>query len=258
MTALVVSAFALISAPVSAADMALKMPVKAPPPAPAPVHNWTGWYIGGNAGYGWSKQTDQITAIADPSLILGDVSTSVPIDASGFIGGGQIGYNWQLSPMWLAGLEADFSGADISGSNSVAGNFGRVMNANERLDWVGTLRGRVGFLPSSTFLVYATGGLAYGQAKLSTFLTRTNLGGCPSPNQCEAGSVSDTKVGWTIGGGVEWAFALNWSVRAEYLFVDLGNLSHNMTDPNFPAELFGASIPLRVNIVRAGLNYQFH
>lgn len=247
----------LIATPALAADMGRKMPVKAPPPAPAPAYSWTGWYVGLNGGYGWSKQTDQITAVTDPFFILRAVPTSVSIRANGFIGGAQAGYNWQISPTWLAGLEADFSGANISGSNTLVGTgpFPRTMTAAERLEWLGTVRGRLGLLPADRLLLYVTGGLAYGETKLSTSVGRAILG-CAG-NNCEAGSVSDTKTGWTIGGGVEWAFALNWSLRAEYLYVDLGSLSHNMIDPNFPGEIFNASIPVKVNIVRAGLNYKF-
>jgi outer membrane immunogenic protein len=249
-------ALVALAAPAIAADMPAKVPVfKAPVMAPA--YNWTGFYVGANAGYGWNSQTDQISAITDPAVILGPLSaaTSVPVNAKGFIGGAQFGYNWQLSPSWLVGLEADISYADVTGTNSVpGGDPSRIMTAQEKLDWLGTARGRVGFLPTDRFLTYVTGGLAYGHATLSTALSRTS--GCFG-NNCEAGSVSNTKAGWTIGGGAEWAFASNWSAKVEYLYVDLGSISHNMTDPNFPAELFNASIALRENIVRAGLNYKF-
>jgi outer membrane immunogenic protein len=250
-----VTLFALAS--VNAARAA-DMPVKATL-TPVPAYSWTGFYVGGNAGYGWNGNTDQIVAISDPAAILGPpagAATAVPVNAKGFVGGVQSGYNWQLSPAWLVGIEADFSGANLTGTNSVPGtDTSRIMTANEKLNWLGTVRGRVGVLPSDRFLVFATGGLAYGHGTLSTALSRTN--GCVG-NNCEAGSVADIKAGWTIGGGAEWAFASDWSVKAEYLYVDLGTLSHNMTDPNFPFELFRASIALKENIVRAGLNYKLH
>ena len=249
-----IGAIGLVSS-ANAADMPARGPVyKAPVVATA--YNWTGFYIGGNAGYGWSDQTDSIAAITDPAFILGlQAATSVPVNAKGFIGGAQFGYNWQLSPSWLLGLEADFSGSDLTGTNAVPGtDTSRIMTAQEKLDWLGTVRGRFGILPTDRILTYLTGGLAYGHAMLSTALSRTI--GCTG-NICPAGSVSDTKVGWTVGGGAEWAFASNWSVRAEYLYVDLGSISHNMTDPNFPLEIYNASIPLRENIVRGGLNYKF-
>jgi outer membrane immunogenic protein len=247
-------AFAAVNA-ARAADMAGKAPQA---PVAASAYSWTGFYVGANAGYGWSDQTDSIAAITDPAFILGPpagAATSVPVNVKGFIGGAQFGYNWQLSPSWLLGLEADFSGSDLTGTNAVPGtDTSRIMTAQEKLDWLGTVRGRFGILPTDRIHTYLTGGLAYGHAMLSTALSRTN--GCTG-NNCEAGSVSDTKVGWTVGGGAEWAFASNWSVRAEYLYVDLGSISHNMTDPNFPFELFRASIALKENIVRAGLNYKF-
>jgi outer membrane immunogenic protein len=249
----------LVAAPLNIAGAA-DMPVKALPIAPAaPVSDWTGFYVGGNAGYGWSSQTDQISAIADPAAILGGVSgaaTAVPLKTEGFVGGGQAGYNWQVSPAWLLGLEADLSSGNTSNTNAVPGtDTSRIMTAQEKLDWFGTVRGRIGVLPSDRFLAYVTGGLAYGHGSLSTALSRTS--GCAG-NICNAGSVSDTKAGWSLGGGVEWAFASNWSMKAEYLYVDLGSLSHNMIDPNFAAELYHASVPLRENIVRAGLNFRFN
>jgi outer membrane immunogenic protein len=127
------------------------------------------------------------------------------------------------------------------------------MTANEKLDWFGTVRGRVG-VTFDRALLYATGGLAYGHATLSTALTRTT--GCAG-NNCQNGSTADTKFGWTVGGGLEWAFANNWSVKGEYLYYDLGSLSHTMVDPAFPA-VFNASASLRGSVARAGLNYKFN
>jgi outer membrane immunogenic protein len=133
-----------------------------------------------------------------------------------------------VAPVWLLGLEADLSSGAASNTNGVPGtDSSRVMTAQEKLDWFGTVRGRIGVLPSDRFLAYVTGGLAYGHGSLSSALSRTT--GCAG-NNCEAGSVSDTKAGWTLGGGVEWAFASNWSMKAEYLYVDLGSLSHNIFD----------------------------
>ena len=120
--AICVALFALASIDTAgAADIAVKAP---PPPPSAPVVSWTGFYVGANAGYGWSSQTDQITAIADPAAILGGVlgaATAVPLKTEGFVGGGQVGYNWQVSPAWLLGLEADLSSGNASNTNAVPG-----------------------------------------------------------------------------------------------------------------------------------------
>jgi outer membrane immunogenic protein len=186
------------------------------------------------------------------------------LNSTGFIGGGQAGYNWQAGPMWVIGVETDISGTTLNRTVSVPGlgDPSRIVTASEKLDWFGTVRGRIGVTPTDRALLYVTGGLAYGHANLSTALTRPGFSpgappdGCGGFNNCQSGSVSDTRIGWTVGGGLEWAFARNWSLKGEYLYYDLGTLSHAMTDPFFPA-IFNASAGLKGSIARAGLNYKF-
>ena len=236
-----------------AADMA----VKAAPPAHNPAYNWTGFYIGAHAGYNWTQSTDVITLVSAGFWdIPGEIHSPNPLDPQGFIGGGQVGYNWQFSPMWVAGLEADISGLDSKRTSVAAGTVdtSRIITASEKMDWFGTVRGRLGITPTDRFLVYATGGLAYGHVNLATALTRTT--GCAG-NNCQQGSVSDTKLGWTVGGGAEWALANNWSLKGEYLYYDLGSGSHLMTDPLNPATIFAARADFKGSIARAGLNYRF-
>ena len=238
------------------------------PPVAAP-YSWTGFYVGGNAGYTWMNSTDTVTAAnaaAAGFTTDGEIATSLPLNPKGFIGGGQVGYNWQVSSMWVVGLETDFSGADVRKTVSLPGptDAARIMTANETLDWLGTFRGRVGVTPWDHGLLYVTGGLAYGHGSLSTALTRPGTpppappNGCGGFNNCQSGSVSATNAGWTVGGGAEWAFTNNWSVRAEYLYYNIGNLSHAMVDPFFPATIFNASAGLKGSIARGGLNYRFN
>lgn len=228
--------------------------------APAPVaYDWTGFYAGLHAGYVWSKNTDNVgpanAATALGWLFPGEIGSPV-LDASGFIGGAQIGYNFQLAPAWVVGLEADISATTLDKSASVAGivDPSRVITGTEKMDWLGTVRGRLGVTPADRVLFYVTGGLAYGHAELATALTRTT--GCGG-NNCQQGSVSAINSGWTVGAGVEWAFANAWSAKLEYLHYDLGHVSHLMTDPSFPATVFNASLALNGDIVRAGVNYRF-
>jgi len=145
----------------------------------------------------------------------------------GIVGGGQIGFNYQLSPMFVAGLETDFQGTGIGG--------GFVAR---RTPWLGTVRGRLGVTPfSAPVMLYATGGFAYG---------RFNFGPFPT-----GGTVGKIATGWTLGGGAEYAFTPNWSVKAEYLFTNIG--------ANFPGGPFNATVTQRVHdhLVRVGVNYRF-
>jgi outer membrane immunogenic protein len=192
---------------------------------------------------------------------------------SGFIGGGQIGYNYQLTPNWVAGLEADFQGADVKGNASVApfttlipglGNTVSSFGAgSQRLDWFGTVRGRLGWLPVDPLLVYATGGLAYGHVKTDVSFSDTLL---PNNfNGSTTASGSTTRAGWTVGGGLEWMFSPRWSLKAEYLYYDLGDVTLNSALS--PIETGSGLVETTVNIqstahyagniARGGVNYKF-
>jgi outer membrane immunogenic protein len=160
------------AAPAFAADVPVRGPVyKA---APAPVFNWTGFYFGGHVGYGWGDAT-----------IIGDVD--------GFIGGAQVGYNWQLSRNWVFGVEADISGTDM---NSAIGP--------THVDYVGTLRARIGYAWDRT-MVYGTGGFAFSRAAVA--------------------GLHDTDTGYALGLGVEWAIASNWSAKVEYMYYDFSDFA---------------------------------
>jgi outer membrane immunogenic protein len=180
-----------------AADMA----VKAPPPAPEPALNWTGWYIGLNAGAGLAQNDsienrvtssfcnrifsgcNRLPVNSTSTALAAGIPTHFDIDPDGFIGGGQIGYNWQLAPQWVAGIEADFQGTTIKDSSSGPIKTVQIaccLDANvvtgtgsQKLEWFGTVRGRLGWLLTQPLLLYATGGLAYGHVETSTSFSAT-------------------------------------------------------------------------------------
>jgi outer membrane immunogenic protein len=251
----------------SAADLPVKSYTKAPV-AIAAVYDWTGFYVGVNVGYGWGA--DHTILASDPALVspgfitlLGNANVAARKPA-GVIGGGQLGYNWQRGQM-LAGLEADFSGTDIHSTDDFSGPVGvtRFVHIHERLDWLATLRGRLGFLPTQQLLLYATGGLAVGQVTTNSSLTTTvpnSIPGCLTANigLCMGSSDTATKVGWTVGAGAEYALTSNWSVKAEYLFVDLGRSSSTGFDTRSapPLPLF-ATTKDDFHIARVGVNYRF-
>lgn len=195
----------------SAADMPARNYTKAPPMAP--MFNWTGLYLGLNGGYGW----------------VDSGGSSV----GGFVGGGQIGYNWQGigSPLVL-GLEADIQGADIDQTETIG-----AVTGTTRVKAFGTVRGRIGYAFDRA-MIYATGGWAYTR----TSLDLTGPGGSISS--------SDWSSGWALGGGLEYAFMGPWSAKIEYLHVDSGDVTLTL-----------AGVPITgnydLNVVRAGLNYRF-
>jgi outer membrane immunogenic protein len=277
-----VGASLLFAGPALAADLGVKVPVyKAPPP---PVLGWGGWYAGVNAG--WIQSSDEVSTVSDPTpdAALGVVSGvteglaalstgAVPVSRrDGFIGGGQIGYNWQFGS-FVTGLEADIqglSGLQNSGSASTAASVVTVpvnslQSAGTDTKFLGTVRGRIGFLATPTFLVYGTGGLAYGGVSGNVALAQQG-GANGFFIGSGAASFSDTRVGWTAGVGAEWMFAPNWSLKGEYLHYDLGtaNLGWQASATAASAEFSGmvyqtntSSFRFQGDFVRAGLNYHF-
>jgi outer membrane immunogenic protein len=277
--------------------LAADLPSRKGPPAalllpPPPL--WTGFYVGLNAGGAWSA-TDSATVSTFnafnniPALsLLGQTygptaaaatSGVIPLNSGGgFIGGGQIGYNWQFNNVFVAGVEADIQGVAAStrtGSQFVVAPRGVVPGANvaagvsvtSRLDYLGTVRGRLGYLVTPTLLAYATAGLAYGGVQSSTSIFGGEVPNTGSTSFFGAGNFSDTRVGWTVGGGGEWLFMPNWSAKIEYLYYDLGDVSYqsgplvafgNGTNSVTFANISQTTTRSDGHVVRAGLNYHFN
>src|ERR1700733_10649232 len=205
-----------------AADMA----VKAPPPMPVAAVSWTGWYAGVNVGVGREWSDAAYTGSEQDTTSRG---THLDGDNVIFIGGGQIGYNWQSSN-YIFGLEADISG--LSGNANSSGSLGepgKGSGLNARIDWLSTFRGRAGVLVTDNSMVYATGGLAVGGVK-DTF-GPNGIGACDAPGLCTK-SVSKTAVGWVVGGGYEYMFNRNWTIGLEGLFVNLGTTTGHTPNPS--------------------------
>ena len=206
----------------SAADLGRRaapaMPVKAPAYAP---YNWTGFYLGINGGYAWGSSEWSAPA------------GSVNFDTRGGLVGGTVGYNVQMNQV-VFGLEGDLDWTSIRGSTSTGICAGGTCET--RNNWLGTARGRIGYA-FDRFLPYVTGGAAFGDVKAEP---------------AGLGSSTETRFGWTLGGGLEAAIAGPWTAKVEYLYTDLGKT-------NCGASVCGAStdVDFRANIVRAGLNYRF-
>ncbi|WP_128967863.1 outer membrane protein [Bradyrhizobium guangdongense] len=249
---------AMVSA-ASAADLAARYN-KAPPPLAAAAYNWTGLYIGVNGGWAFSSSgTGDLVAsdpLLAPAIAAGGVPTNRDAKHQGGFGGGQIGYNWQMN-QFVFGLEADIQGADIGRTNATffpgGGGIVPINNtARDHIDWFGTARARLGFA-ANTALFYVTGGAAFGGVQSSV----SSISAPPFPGSTFSGSSSDTRFGWSAGAGVEWAFAPNWTVRGEYLHVDLGRNDVAMNDPAAPGVTATYRFHHEFDAVRVGVNYKF-
>ena len=215
-----VSLACAVCAIVSSAANAADIPRKALPyssPVYAPV--WTGFYAGVNAGYGWATYD---TALGTDKM-------------KGFLGGGQLGYNWQISSFVL-GVEGDLQySAQKRTETAVIG--GVTFTGEEKVPWFGTARGRVGYAFDS-FMIYATGGAAWSNLKASVSALGATV------------STDTTKMGWTLGGGVEWMFMPRWSVKGEYLYIDSGTTDLTVAGVTVSGKL-------KDQIARIGVNYHF-
>lgn len=232
-----------------AADIPTKAPRAAIMTAP---FSWTGLYIGGHVGYGWSRSGGTITALPPSVFDTG----SFDLDGDGIIGGAQIGYNWQFHPNWIVGVEADISGTGISGSSFSPVTVGGIPAAaswshymSKDIGWLASLRGRLGYA-QDRWMIYATGGVAWAEVS-GDLIGRT----APQISNTR-GSYNSTNSGWTAGGGVEWAFANNWTARAEYLYYHIDGDTLTATDPLDRAVTFTTD-DTNVHVLRAGVNYKF-
>ena len=213
----------LAALPAAAADLPARMPTKAPVMV-APAWSWSGFYIGVNGGYGWSRSEHVDTAGV----------SSGRFNQNGGLIGGTVGYNWQMGGAVL-GLEGDFDWARINGST----NCGGATTCFTEMRNFSTVRGRLGWA-NGNWMPYLTGGLA-----LANIRAGQNFPGVQA---------SDTwRAGWTIGGGLEVMFAPGWSAKAEYLYADFGSsaASYNGLPLNVNVS------ERNVNIIRGGINYHF-
>ncbi len=228
----------------SAADLPRKAPVYTPP---APVWTWTGFYIGVNAGGGVGRDpTTQMDATT------GRAVGSFSMSPAGFIGGGQIGYNYQFAPNWLIGVEGDVQGASQKDTSCVGagctdpGN-ASYFTAEQKLKWFATARARFGYT-NGDWLWYVTGGGAWGEVH-NDFRVFTPADA--------AGSADFNQSGWVVGGGVETHLGGGWTAKLEYLYLDLGSYTDVVPDP-LTGHTFTMTSDVRDHVIRVGLNYKFY
>jgi outer membrane immunogenic protein len=259
LTSRALGVFAALAALLTAgAAQAADLPAPITKAAAVPLHDWTGFYVGGHLGGGlsgdWNGTTRQepVSPVAQWDLSFGQ-------SASGFSGGAQLGANWHIAPRLVLGIEADLSWANLHGEarispvpttgGTAAGTFALM---RRDVDWIGTLRGRVGHA-WDRWLVFASGGFAFGQVSFAGDVNFTALGGAAFPV-----SQRKTQLGWTVGGGIEHALPGNWTVRGEYLYYALGAADVNALPVPFTA---GTTSHYRwnetaIHALRFGLNYK--
>jgi outer membrane immunogenic protein len=243
---------AALSAPAIAADMAPYYK------APLPALSWSGCYVGADVGAGWSAQ-DVSNAAPSGLNQAGVVGT---INGAGAVGGGYAGCSLQLTPVWVVGIEGDFSGMHLGGTVNAPNLFASGAPATTggigwtgHLDSIATLRARVGYSWAPNVLFFVTGGGAWGWSSYNSIDAFT--GGCPN---CGATSFSNTSGGYVVGGGVDWApWNNNWIVRVEYLYHNLGGATATAA---FQSPFAGvAATPVWKDVVvqtaRVGLSYKF-
>ena len=229
---------------VFAAERPVPAPAYAPPPAP--VYTWNGCYVGASAGTSSGSSQHFDTA--------GNAITN-SFDLSGFIGGGQLGCNWQWGA-WVFGIEGDGSATNKSGQGIELNPIPRpntlwISETQER--WFVTARARLGLTNFWWFgdktLVYVTGGGAWAKIDASEWLTTNPI--------ATGHQESSTRSGWTVGGGIEYALGYGWSVKSEFLYADFGTFQTFTSPPFGAAGIEPRDVKVKDYVWRAGMNYKF-
>lgn len=241
----------------SAADMPTKAPIyKAPVVAP---FNWSGFYVGGNVG-GAAISSGQITELTPGPGQSGwdGAGNFMPLGSqSSFLGGLQLGYNYQIN-QFVLGIEADVDWLRYNVSAPEQTPAGVVLTGGDtigskKMDWLSTIRGRIGYAGYDRALLYVTGGVAISNLKYQV-VDACNTGACGGG--LTSGSANET-VGYALGGGVEYAFTGNWSAKAEYLYIDFAGTNFTTSASTSVAITPWSADATRINLVRFGLNYRF-
>jgi outer membrane immunogenic protein len=221
----------------SAADLPVRAPMVA---APVPF-SWTGFYVGGHLGGGWGTKewSNEVDPAGSSPGFLGGATVN------GALGGLQAGYNYQINSVVVLGIEGDFSWADVHNTFDC---FGGSETCSSRAAWFASLTGRIGGTVDTT-LFYLKGGVAWVHDKHSD-----SCPDCSATGDLNVWDASETRTGWTLGAGVEYAFTRNWSAKAEYDYMDFGTKTVGFTSPSGPENV---DIQQRVHALKMGVNYKF-
>jgi len=260
-----VGALALTGSAALAADL----PSRAPPPVylpPAPIFTWTGIYVGGQIGYAWGSGNQNFQVVDPLDQVF--LNTGVGGSPSGVIGGAHVGYNYQIN-QWVFGLEGTVDGTSLSNTVNAAFPFafgGSAITAHSSADIQGSIRGRLG-IAWDRALIYATGGVAFGGFK-TDYSFIGNLNGVHALNGGQTffgnNNFSNTRVGWTVGGGIDYAITGNWSVFAEYRYTNFGHIGSPglfaggfAVAPVLAGAFVNSNRTINQNQVQIGFSYRF-
>ena len=251
---LAAAAIGLAAGAASAADLPRK--AYTPPPAPLPVFSWTGFYLGINGGAGWGN-VDSTFGITPDIFLLGNVPLSSH-SVSGWLFGGQIGYNWQVQPWLVLGIEGDGEWTDDKGTAPCLTGFnfvGVAASCSSKNKSLFDVTGRVGFAVDRAML-YVKGGWAWSEADHTINATFLGAG------TAFTGTINKSRSGGLFGAGVEYAFLPNWSAKLEYNYMDFGTITRNFDASGLvgapPGSLTAnAGVKSTVSVVKAGVNYRF-
>jgi outer membrane immunogenic protein len=256
----------LARVPAYAADLATR-PTNEVPPAivPAPIFSWTGCYIGGHVGGGWGRKE-----FSDPGgAFFAARGEAVRVNTSGFLGGGQVGCDWQFARNWVIGIEGAAAWADLRGdtvdvfTHTTGG--GPLQPPPSTTTTTGTFVTRTDFLASATgrvgwawdrWLFYGKGGAAWDHDKYS-FVGRVTVPGFPNGFAPFDLAASESRTGWTAGAGIEWAFWSNWSAKLEYQFYDFGNRRVTFLDIKNERPPVSAATDQQIHTLKLAINYRF-
>lgn len=228
-------------------------------------YTFKGFYVGANAGGAWGNGDTRFTPLPDTPSFFSLMPITLSPDPSGFVAGGQFGYNWQSDGGFVFGFEADFQGAGVDGTKTVtpiiasdgsSNAVGTFLMAHHEMNWFGTFRPRVGYA-GHRWMIYGTGGLAYGHVQwaATTDFTTNGLGAPTYP-----AAQDDTKVGWTGGGGLEFQLTPHWILGGEYLYYNLGDtrlVGQPLPAPTCAGCAVQYDFTTSGNIFRGRLNYRF-
>lgn len=248
MRKVLVSALGIVTLAIGSTSVAssadLRAPVRKAPP-PVAVYNWTGFYVGAHVGGAWG---DKDFTLTDDNLAFVDFPGFPNFrshDVSGLIAGGQIGFNWQApGSNWVLGIEAQASWSNADGEHTFETGAGGAFGFRTEVEWLGTVTGRLGYA-FDRVLVYAKGGFAFAHDKYEWF----------SVGEFEGVFSDHTRTGWTVGGGIEFALAGNWSVKGEYNYMDLGKKDVTFTLDGGGFATF--DVDQQIHVAKFGVNYRF-